>query len=92
MRAKILISILFGLLLPWLYFLVVEITPMNIYKNGVLISEAVHKNELILFIEFHGWLQALALYLKSFMACLLCALIIFSAHSFIARKLKNNLS
>ena len=91
MRAKILVSILFGLLLPWAYFLAVEITPMNIYKSGVLIGKAAYKNELIIFIEFHGWLQALLLYLIAFLACSLCTLIICFTHAFVARKLKINL-
>ena len=64
MPAKIIVSILFGLLLPWSYFLVVEILPMDIYENDVLIRKAVSKNELVLFIDFHGWLNALVLYLK----------------------------
>ena len=91
MLAKIIVSVLFGLLLPWSYFLVAEMVPMDIYENDVLVRKAVSKNELMLFIEFHGWLNALALYLKAFIACSLCVLIICFAHSFMTRKLNSNL-
>ncbi len=91
MRAKILVSILFGLLLPWAYFFLLETTPMNLYQNGVLISEAAPKNELILFIEFYGLVGALVLYLKSFLVCALCVFVICSTHSLIAKKLNDNL-
>lgn len=91
MLAKIITSVLFGLLLPWSYFLVVEIVPMDIYENDVLIRKAASKNELMLFIGFHGWLNALVLYVKSFIACSACVLIICFSHGFMARKLNSDL-
>ena len=91
MLAKIIVSVLFGLLLPWSYFLVVEIVPMDIYENDVLIRKAISKNELMLFIWFHGRQNALVLYLKAFIAWSLCAFIICFAHGFMARKLNSNL-
>lgn len=91
MLAKIIVSVLFGLLLPWSYFLVVEIVPMDIYENNILIKKAESKNELMILIGFHGWLNALVLYLKSFIVCSLCVFIICFSHGFIAGKLKSNL-
>ncbi len=64
---------------------------MDIYENDVLIRKAVSKNELVLFIDFHGWLNALVLYLKAFIACTLCTFIICFAHGFMAKRLDNNL-
>lgn len=90
-RAEIIVSLLFGLLLPWFYFLVVEIVPMDIYKNDVLIRKAAYKSELMLFVDYHCWLNASVLYLKSFIACSLCTFTICYSHSFIARKLNSNL-
>jgi hypothetical protein len=58
---------------------------MNVYESGVLISKAAHKNELMLFIEFHSFLQSLFLYLKAFLAYSLFAFIICSAHGFKAK-------
>jgi len=91
MLAKIITSALSGLLLPWAYFLMVDITPMNLFKDGVLISQAVHKSELELFIEFYGFKNALLLYLKSVIVCFVCAYAICVAHNFFAKKLSENL-
>lgn len=91
MLAKITVSVLFGLLLPWTYFLVVEIVPMDIYENDVLVRNTISKSEVILFIEHHGWPNAFVLYLKAFIACSLCAFIICFAHSFMAKKINSDL-
>ncbi len=89
MTAKIITSTVFGLLLPWLYFVFTETYPMNLYHSGVLVKEAIQTNEVELFIEFHGWKQSLILYLKSFIVCFLVAYVISTANNLISKKLKN---
>lgn len=88
MMAKIITSIAFGLLLPWLYFFITETYPMNLYHNGVLIKEAAQTSEVELFIEFHGWQQSLIFYAQSFLMCFFLAFSICSANNLIAKKLE----
>lgn len=90
MTAKIITSIVSGLLLPWLYFFVTDTHSMSLYHNGALIKEAAQASEVELFIEFHGWQQAIFFYLQSFLACFLVAYTICSVNNAIALKLKAN--
>ena len=88
MKAKIITSTIFGLFLPWLYFLIADTHTMNVYHSGVLIKEATQASDIELFIEFHGLQQSLIFYLQSFFAFFLLVFAICSVNNQIAKLLK----
>ena len=81
MKPKLLTSIIFGVLLPWLYFAVVTVSPVryasidgktNIGKSGVSG-----------FIEFHGVTGATAIYIQSALLCGVFVFIVCSVYAYI---------
>ena len=80
MKANVVTSILFGLIIPWAYFLFVSVSSLNVYENGVLIKEQSENNSGIRnFIEFHGTFESLVIYAKT---ATVCFLIIFVDNNF----------
>lgn len=64
MKVRLLISILSGLVLPWLFFVFVTVTPMGVYEDGVLVRAASDHSGLAAFIELNSFENALLIYLK----------------------------
>jgi len=69
---KLIISLVIGALLPWVYFLVVTISPIRYGGNG---EETVSNlNNINGFIEFYGISNSIIIYLQ---ATIICAGIIY---------------
>ncbi len=84
MKAKLITSSLFGLLLPWTYFLVVNIGPIRKYDE--LGNESVGSGGVLGFLEFYGFTDALVIYLKAALGCALAVFIVCVAYEVIAGK------
>ena len=91
MKSNLLTSILFGLILPWCYFLFVDITPMNIYDNGVLVSEASQATGLLAFIELYGVSKSILIYSKVASAIFIFTLLVCVSNQFIRSKIEKEL-
>ena len=64
MKSNLFTSTLFALILPWCYFLFVDVTPMNLYENGTLISKASNASGISALIELYGVKTSLLIYSK----------------------------
>ena len=64
MKVRLLISIVSGLVLPWLFFVFMTVTPMDVYEDGVLVRTASDHSGLAAFIELNSFENALLIYLK----------------------------
>ena len=74
MKAKLITSGLFGICLPWLYFLIFRVGPIRIIDpNGVTTIGA---GGVAGFIEFEGLFGSISIYVQSI---LVCSIIIFLA-------------
>ncbi|MCU7921031.1 MAG: hypothetical protein KZQ95_22130 [Candidatus Thiodiazotropha sp. (ex Epidulcina cf. delphinae)] len=84
MKAKLITSSLLGFMLPWTYFLVVNVGPIRIYDQFG--KESVGSSGVLGFIEFNGLLDALIIYAKAALACALVVFIVCVVYDVIAGK------
>ncbi|PPI85633.1 hypothetical protein KEHDKFFH_04180 [Marinobacter maroccanus] len=82
MKSKLITSVLAGLLVPWSYFLLVQVGPIRTYSDG---KEIIGESGVAGFIQFHGWQDALVLYGKAGAVCAAVAFIICLANGAIER-------
>lgn len=82
--AKLITSTLFGLLMPWSYFLVVTVGPVQSYDPSG--NETVGSSGLFGFIEFNGILDSLIIYTEAVIVGALVVFIICTVHEMIAKK------
>lgn len=71
MKSKLVTSVLAGLIVPWSYFLVVQVGPIRTYVDG---KEVIGESGIAGFVQFYGWQDALVAYGK---AGALCAAVAF---------------
>lgn len=71
MKSKLITSGLGGLLIPWAYFLFVQVGPVRTFTDG---EETIGESGIAGFIQFHGWQDALVAYGK---AGVVCAAVVF---------------
>ena len=82
---------LMGILLPWVYFLFVKISPMNIYENGVLVRKATQQSGIASFVEFNGVTGSLMIYLKVFAILFVATYLICTLNEFFKKQFQPKL-
>ena len=93
MKTKLITSALFGLLLPWTYFLLVKIQPLKLYDeygNDITSLSTPRNGGFIGFLEFHGFWESLFVYFQAFIVCSLFIFAVCTAHEFISSKIKES--
>ena len=86
MKAKLITSILFGILIPWLYFVFVNVGPIRYYDvDG---DDIIGASGIAGFIEFNGITDSILIYLQAILVCTLLVLFVCGAYDFIQKKLK----
>jgi len=91
MKSSLLTSALFGLVLPFIYFVFIDVVPMDIYENGILVSKANSKTGLLAFLEFYGAGKALLIYSKVALVMFLFTFSVCIANQFIRSKIETEL-
>ncbi|PUB80787.1 MAG: hypothetical protein DBP02_20210 [gamma proteobacterium symbiont of Ctena orbiculata] len=84
MKAKLITSSVVGLLLPWTYFVIVNIG--SIRKYDQLGKESIGSSGILGFIDFNGFTDALVIYVKTVFACALVVFFICVVYDVIAGK------
>ena len=87
MKPKILTSLFAGASVPFSYFLLVTVSPLRVYDNGVLVQSPNNNSGIQAFIEFNGLSNSFFIYLKVAIVCFIISFIICSIHDFLNRKL-----
>ena len=91
MKSNLLTSILFGLIIPWFYFLFVDVAPMDLYENGTLISKASNAHGVSAFIEFYGINKSLLIYSKVASTIFIVTFFVCVTNQFIRSKIEKEL-
>ena len=91
MKSNLLTSILFGLIVPWCYFLFADVAAMNLYENGTLISKASNSHGVSAFIEFYGVNKSLLIYSKVASIIFIVTFFVCIANQFIRSKIEKEL-
>jgi hypothetical protein len=70
LKSNVLTSLIVGLILPWTYFLIVTVGPVReISESG----EVIGKSGVAGFIQFHGFSDALVIYVQAIAVCAVLA-------------------
>lgn len=85
MKAKIITSVLLGLLIPWIYFLIVTVGSIRTYDP--IGNEIIGPRGVIAFIEFNGVIDSPIIYGKAAIVCILFVFTICSIYDLIAKNL-----
>ena len=84
MKAKLITSGLFGMCLPWLYFLIFRVGPIRIIDpNGVTTLGA---GGVAGFIEFEGLFGAFSIYVQSILVCSIIVFLACTAYDLVKSK------
>ena len=81
MKPKLITSIVFGILVPWLYFVVVTVGPAR--HVGTEGKSNIGSSGISGFIEFHGIIGATEMYIKTALLCAGFVYIICTAYTYI---------
>jgi len=87
MKAKMVTSILSGLLIPWLYFLFVTVSPMTVYEEGEPVGPSRGASGITLFLEHNGIIESLVIYGQSAASITLAVFAICTFNNWLANKL-----
>ena len=83
MKAKTITSVLLGLLIPWIYFLVVTVGSIRTYDP--IGNEIIGPKGVIAFIEFNSIIDSLIIYGKAAIVCILFVFVICSIYDLVAK-------